>query len=387
MRAALQHAAVGLLLASTGALGNAQAVAAASPASAASAAVDASGSAKKSPFTLQGDKEPNEPAWQSPANVDLTRNEGKTTGTLDGYLTYKPDSWQLSKLHPGCYADTTGASLSAYWHKDTDSSSLKNDRGVELKWSATVDNSAFHVIKKTIENLCAKDGVTTDKVRDATDKLTTGKPGPGSDEMDEDRHVWNWGWSADVQLGKTLTATDTTSSPSTPKTYYDKDKNRETLTLGGYYKLNLVPTPVGGPPPHGSGYFPAVGYLQGTTGLYSDDATGGSGPTGRLSGGLAKLTLTAYPLGLETSMRIGSKPLVPSITATAQVERDFWGSGSRSKSTYRLYSGGITLAYGKGGKSDGNIIPSLTLDRSTGADLLTGRATAAKTELTFGLTF
>ena len=52
-----------------------------------------------------------------------------------------------------------------------------------------------------------------------------------------------------------------------------------------------------------------------------------------------------------------------------------------------IYSVGLTIEAGAYGKSNGQLIPSLTLARSTGADLLKGRANSAKTELTFGLTF
>lgn len=370
----------GLVQAQTGALASAPGGAAPIEVVAASGAA-----AVDSPFTLQGDKSPTKTPWTEPASINLTRSQGKTVGTFDGYLTWTPPLPEGWTTPSDCVAGKSGIAVSAYWHKDTDTNSLKDDRGIELKYSTTVNSNAFSDIAADMKTVCAKPGVTKDEAHAAAAAAMARQNEIGTAGGND----WNWGWSAGVQGGKTLTATNPKSSPSTPKTYYDKDKDRETATIGGYYGFILGLPPLPGPDGQDakSSTLPKVAYAKWTAGLYSDNATGGQGPSGRLSGAQVSLTGTIYPVGLETTWAIGTKSLVPSFSAAAQVEKDVTATGSRPKSTYRLYSVGMTIEATKGGKSNGDIVPSLTLKRSTGADLLTGRANSAKTELSFGLTF
>ena len=384
MSPSLVRAACVLLLATAAELARAQdATPPKAPAPAPAAAASAPG--HKSQISLQGDKSPTDTPWTQPATLDLTRSEGKTVGTFDGYLTWKPALLENIAKPSDCLPGQSALAISAYWHKDTDPDSLKNDRGLELQYSSTLWSNSFADIAQAIKAVCAKPGVTPEEAHaayaDARDANNLVNFGSGKD--------WNWGWSADVQVGKTLTASNPTSSASTPKTYFDKDKDRETIALGGYvgFQFGLPPLPASDQQDAKNVPEPQVAFLKWKTSVYSDDASGGQGPSGRLSGVQASVAGTWYPLGVETAWKVGGKSLVPSLTASAQVEKDVTSTGSRPQSTYRLYSMGLTIEAGAAGKSDGHIVPSLTLQRSAGADLLKGRANSAKTELTFGLTF
>ncbi len=339
-----------------------------------------------SPFTLQGEKAPTDTPWTEPAKINLTREEGKTVGAFDGYLTWKPELLENMSKPSLCLVGKTALTFSAYLHKDTDPTSLKNDRGIEVKYSKVMDSNGFEGIAASMKEVCANPAATQDEIRNAYNAAVDMQNAPGVAIGDD----WNWSWEAGIRGGKTLTANDPTSSPSTPKSYYDKTVNRETILVSGYRGFSfglLPPLPAPGKQTAKDSAQPKVVFMNWTAGAYSDDARGGQGKSGRLSGLQANLTGSLYFLGLDTIFKIGSKSMVPSLVASAQVEKDVTSSGSRPQSTYRLYSAGLTIEVGPSGTSNGEMIPSLTLKRSTGADLLTGRANSAKTELTFGLTF
>ena len=94
------------------------------------------------------------------------------------------------------------------------------------------------------------------------------------------------------------------------------------------------------------------------------------------------------PFGIDPTAefnRFGGLGFVPTFRAAAQFEKDAAASGLRVKDTYKLYTLEISLAFSK--LSGNDIVPTLNLARTVGADLLTGRARTSKTELSLGLTF
>lgn len=285
-------------------------------------------------LTLAGEDAPTDPPWEKPATLDYVRSNGTASSTIDAQLDYKTDS--LKRSSEG--AVRSGFTFGAYVHKDTAAESPKNDRGVSAGFSR------FLVPDRgcPFDTLC--------------DMLM----------------------SAKLKFGKSLQeVTDSAGVITHP----DKTKDRETVLLSGYFEPRFST------PDKASPRFPKL-FFTADTGLYSDHASGSGKGNGRLSGGLVDIGINLAPVGIDPeSNTYGSLTMIPLVYATAKVEKDFADSGDRKQSTYRLYSVGVTLTFGKVNDDPNTIVPSLNIERSTGADLLTGRARAAKTEIAFGLSF
>lgn len=280
-------------------------------------------------LTLQADSAPNEEPWTAPATINYVHTNGSTTGSIDAALDY---SYTLKNPDDGTFWGKKWMfDIGPYVHRNTDPSALKNDRGVSLSasWHGNVD-------KKVTEQRLA---------------LTV---------------------SGSAAWGKTLVvAADGNGNP----TRSDDNTDRETLTADLYWHPAF---------PQGSLFFDAG------LGLYSDHTSGGAADSdGRLSGTTGSIGANWAILGYEpVSVPGWSLAVVPTLTALAQVEKDSSASGGRAKGTYHLWSVAAGLAFASLAQGDHpHAIPSLSLSRSSGSDLLTGRPRSALTEITLGLTF
>lgn len=290
-------------------------------------------------LTLAADDPPTEPPWEKPATLAYMRNgDGTSAATIDAVLRYKVSTLSASDAS----ATKTVYAFGAYVHRDTDDSAPKNDRGVQASYGQTL-----------VPDLANSAG------------------------------VFSLNWQAKVSVGKTLQAFKDASGASA---HADRDKDRETLMLGGYFQPAISGTP---PRPGTADRPPMVMFFDYGTGLYSDHSRGGSGKgVGRLSGAMLALGANFAPLGLDpTFNKLGSLGVVPTLRLSAQVQRDSSGSGDREKATRKLYTAELSFAFAKVGTGSGVAVPSLNISRSTGADVLTGRPESSKTEISLGLTF
>jgi len=185
------------------------------------------------------------------------------------------------------------------------------------------------------------------------------------------------GYSLKASTGKGLVEI---VQPAGTKTQVEKTKNRFVLSLGGYLQPQKSGTPE-------VGKVSAIIFFDGGPSLYFDESRGnGLSGTGLVGGAALSLGFNYAPLGLEP-VAISGLTMIPTMRLAAQTQHDFSASGSRVKSSRNLYRLEINLLFAQPDGTTNKLVPSLQLSRSVGADLLTGRAQTAKTELTFGLTF
>lgn len=302
---------------------------------AAAALAACSGAFADSQLTLQADSAPGAQPWTQPATLDYVRSNGTTTASIDAALDFTYSTTNASKKR--VFDDYTWFfEAGPYVHKNTNPSALKNDRGISLSTSWVAPFSRAFSVERMTATI-----------------------------------------QAQVQWGKTLVVGQDASGAQTRN---DDNTDRETLTA------NLF-------------FHPYVDegrddlFFNALVGEYSDHTSGGAAASvGRLSGSEASINANWAPLGLEPRALPGlSLSVVPTLVASGQVEKDASASGSRTKGTYHLWSvsAGLSFASLSTRSSSGALhpVPSLSLQRSSGADLLTGRARSAQTELTLGLTF
>ncbi|MEO6273195.1 MAG: hypothetical protein ABIP34_08345 [Rhodoferax sp.] len=294
-------------------------------------------------LSLAADDAPVDPLWKHPATVSYVKNGDGTSNTkIDAVIRYK---WLLTATGDTKTASQSSYSLAGYTHHDNNGAKPRDDRGISAGFSQTFipefDNSA----------------------------------GPRSVTL-----------NAKLSVGNTL---EEFKSPAGIPLREDRTKDRQLVQVTGYYQ-----TPLSGTPPDSSAALPTlfsgqrqVLYFLGNLGAYSDHSSGGNGDgTGRLSGGVASIDANWAPFGIDPAgLRLAGLGFVPTARLAAQVQHDAHSSGSRKKDTYRLYTVGISLAFTK--LDAGTLVPTLTLQRSIGADILAGRPDTAKTEIAFGLTF
>lgn len=284
-------------------------------------------------LTLRAADAPVNTPWKEPANLAVTREGGSNTATADLVLAYQSEV-QVSRNAK--FARNGSYSAGLYLHRDSTSSAPKNDRGLSLGYAGLL-------------------------VPDF------GNAGP----------VGSLGYSVKVSAGNSLVEVEAAAGV---KSWVDKTKTRLVLALGGY-----VQPAIGGNPQ--KGVVPSILYFDGGPALYVDQSRGnGVKGTGRLTGAQFKLGANYAPLGLEPTL-VAGLVMVPTIRLAAQAQRDFSATESRTQQTRKLYSLELNLLLARPDDEDGKFVPSLQLARSVGADLLTGRSEAAKTELLLGLTF
>ena len=290
-----------------------------------------------SQLTLQADSAPGAQPWTQPATLDYVRSNGTTTASIDAVLDFSYSSLNASKRR--VFDDYTWFfEAGPYVHKNTDPSALKDDRGISLSTSWVAPFSKAFSMERMTATI-----------------------------------------QAQVQWGKTLVVgQDATGA----QTRADDNTDRETLTANLYFHpyVNKGRDDL---------------FFNALVGEYSDHTSGGAAASdGRLTGSEASINANWAPMGLEPTPMPGlSLSVVPTLTASGQVEKDYSASGSRTKGTYHLWSVSAGLSFAslsEGTRSTSaalHPVPSLSLQRSSGADLLTGRARSAQTELTLGLTF
>jgi hypothetical protein len=290
-------------------------------------------------WKLAGDKQPAEPGlWQQPATLSWTRENGDTTGTMDADLRY------VLKTGPTTTARGWAAlsySAGAYVHRDQAGSKPKNDRGFSVGVARSL---RFGLADPTQDNSYAN----LKKIDFLNLSLT-------------------------AKFGKTMVSDkDAAGNP----TSFDK-KSARLLALADYYRLPKIPDVERSP----DFQFNLAG------GAYHDRLSGVGGKSGNLTGLLARARVDVAFLGLDPSAVRISEGLgfTPTAYAAAQVEKDLADSGDRKKDRYTLYTLGLALNFARLDSS--GLVPSLSLERSTGADLLTGRAKTGKTTLALGLAF
>jgi hypothetical protein len=303
---------------------------------------------------LTADSAPTDKPWTAPATINLIRDSnGSNTGTVDAVFTYSsmkeslirgaraPDITKLNgeTIHKNSLSDSIWVNqlgLSAYIHYDSTESAPKNDRGLSLNYGGTYI--------------------------------------PGSPDI---RSVMNIGIAASLSGGSTLAEVTTTNGD---KDHRNRNSDRETLYLTGYFQ----------PAESSKSIFAeaATSFYHANAGIYSDHLSGGDGTgTGRLTGSLVSIDANFAPWGLEPRQISKGLNCVPLLQLAAQREQDHSSSGSREKSTYKLYTATFSLAFGRVGSRSSGFVPSLNLSRSVGADLLTSTPYQRKTMLSLGLTY
>lgn len=289
---------------------------------------------------LAGDDPPTDPLWKKPATVSYTRNgDGTSTSAIDGVLRYKG---VLDAAPTWNGARQTNYNAGVYVHRNSSSSAPKNDRGVSL-----VLGEAY------------------------------------VPDLPNDKGVLSFNLQGKLTYGKSL---QESKDAAGNKVYNDKTKDRTIVKLGGYYQ----PAKSGVTPRPGTDDRPTFDmYFDGALGLYSDNSRGGDGKgNGRVTGTLVSLSANFAPFGLDPAFnKFGTIGFVPTFQFSAQRQKDTSAGRERITESRTLYSAGVTFSFAKLDEPTQTIVPSLSLTRSVGADLLVGRADTAKTELTFGLSF
>ena len=86
-------------------------------------------------YSLAADDPPGEQPWKQPATVSYVRQgDGKSSGTVDAVFRFK----SLKIDEGGAAPSQSNWAYGFYWHKDTDSDSKRNDRGVDLSYSRLI---------------------------------------------------------------------------------------------------------------------------------------------------------------------------------------------------------------------------------------------------------
>ncbi|MFT7772312.1 hypothetical protein [Roseateles sp.] len=287
-------------------------------------------------ISLKAADAPVDTPWTQPASISLVREKGINTVTADVVLKYQSERkrWDSPK-----YAADGSYGIGVYLHRDNTVDAQKNDRGITASYSGLV-----------APNMAADGGVAS------------------------------LAYSLKASTGKGLVEVEPV--PGT-KTMADKTKNRIVATLGGFYQpgFGRGATPK-------QGVQPGIFFIDGGINMYLDESRGNNVPgTGRLTGASAKLALNYAPFGLEPMEPTKGLAMVPTLRLAAQTQHDLSASGSRIKANRNLYTADFALLFAKPDTDPKQLVPTLTLSRSVGADVLVGRKQSAKTELTFGVSF
>jgi len=288
-------------------------------------------------ISLSADEAPVDPPWTQPANLSLIREKGTNTITADFVLKYRTVEQTRGDA---TYAKKGSYAIGVYLHRDNTADAQKNDRGIQVSYSGLL----------------------------APDWNNAGA-------------VVSLGYSIKASTGKGLVEVE--PSPGA-KALVDKTKNRIVVGLGGYVQPSFAPGSVSPK----TGVQPSIFFVDGGPSLYLDESRGeGVAGTGRLSGVALKLGLNFAPFGLEPLEPMSGLAVIPTFRVSAQTQHDISASGSRTKANRNLYNIEIALLFAKPETAVKKLVPSLTLSRSVGSDVLVGRKQSAKTELTFGVTF
>lgn len=285
--------------------------------------------------SLVGEEAPALKPWEDGASISFKSVDGKTTAIADGvlkieYLRYAEglNGFSRTSISPGLYL-----------HRNTDSSKPSHDRGVSLSVG----------------------GLWVDK-------------GPASGAST------SWGWLLDARAGKKLVTDDTAGV----LTQYDKNSAR--VVAGGQYVY--VGAISKGLDPKNPDMPVFRWFVTGSAKVYADRVSGGPGPSGTVGGTEFGIRADIAPFGINpAAVKVFSKSLgvVPTLGVFIQRQNDFSSSGSRSEGARTLSGVKVQLAFAQ---LDGSgPVPGLALERSTGAELLTGRPRSGVTKLSLTLKY
>jgi hypothetical protein len=282
--------------------------------------------------SLRADDSPASKPWDEGASLAVNTVNGNTSVIADAVLS-------LEKINH--VANDQGFSRTyfgpgLYLHRNSDSAKPTNDRGVSFK------GGGFFV------NAGSAGGPRT-----------------------------SWGWNAEARFGQK----QITENANGLTTQFDKNNSR--FTLGGEYvyapAVSGVPTP---------GVAKAFWFVTGAARVYVDRLTGGSGPQGQLSGTELSARVDVAPWGINPeNLKVGGTGLgvVPSIGIFARFQNDLGATGDRVRDHRSLY--GIKLNLGFSQLDSNGPVPGLSLERSVGSDILTGRPESGITKLLLTLKY
>lgn len=287
---------------------------------------------------LSQEAAPTSKPWDKPATILWTSEDGTKSASIDAALSYKWD--ELGNVLPFS-ALKSSVTAGLYAHRNTAKAKETNDRGGKLTYTAP---------------------------------FAGGSGEPSGHEV-----------SASLKVGRRLIIKRDDAGAELSRG--DQRTDSEMLFFTGFrqWAIKSVKGPNTDPtkPSRDQTFF--VDYKAG---LYSDRGYGPKTDDGRLTGAQVGLTFHWFPVGVDApSNKIGQVGYVPQLYVGAQVQHDLADSGQRVKDSYKLYTVGINVDFGKLSKSYGELVPSLSLERSVGADLIEGRSNSGLTQLTFGLTF
>lgn len=290
-------------------------------------------------WTLAGDREPSEAQlWQSPATLSYLRQDGNTSASIDADLRYAYRAGATAQPHG--WASTTWSG-GGYIHRQTDDDAPRNDRGVSLGFDRSY---RFGAVDPTETDAAASvDGIKFLNVS------LTGK------------------------AGRTRVYADGDAAGAV-----DDDKDSTRLMASADYVVIPKTRDVPGA---------ADIQVRAGVGAYHDRLSGDGARSGSLGGvsGLFRVDVAIWGLDpnyLRVSEGLG---FAPTVYVAAQVQKDLVDSGDRQRGRHTLYKAGIRFNFAKLGA--GHLVPSLTLERSTGEDILTGREKTGKTSLALGIAF
>ncbi|MFC3685987.1 hypothetical protein [Hydrogenophaga luteola] len=268
--------------------------------------------------------------WEDGATLAVSSVDGQTVAVADAVFKLERVTDTMSAN--GFVRQTWGPGL--YLSRNSDPAKRTNDRGVKFSYGGLwVDN------------------------------------GPASGART------SWGWAVDLKAGKKLSS----ETVAGQKVWFDRDSTR--LTGGGQFV-----------------YAPSLGRLDpnnlnrlnhfytASTRLYVDRASGGSAVSGRVSGVEVGLRADVAPFGLEPLALLGSNlAVVPTAGVWAQYQNDLSASGGRAKDERQLF--GVKLGFSFSRPDSEGVVPGISLERTVGSDLLTGRSPSGVTKLVLSLKY
>jgi hypothetical protein len=280
--------------------------------------------------SLSADEPPAIKPWEDGASIAWSSTNGTSTVVADAVL--KLERIADRSTPTGFVRETWGPGV--YLHRNTDPAKQANDRGFKFSYGGLwFDNGRASGARKS------------------------------------------WGWAVDAKAGKKLTS----ETVANQKVWFDKNSAR--ATAGGQYVYvpslgeldpnNVVPK--------------AYKFLTGTARLYADRVSGGSGISGNVAGLEVGVRVDVAPWGLHPVSLTTALGVVPTLGLWAQYQSDFRSSGGRVKEERPLFGVKLQLLFSQ--LDSEGFVPGLSLERTIGGDVLTGREKSGVTKLVLSLKY
>ncbi|WP_428503058.1 hypothetical protein [Roseateles sp.] len=284
--------------------------------------------------SLLADEAPAQKPWEDGATFAYKSVDGKASAIADA--VFKLERIEDRKVTGGFSRVSWGPGV--YVHRNSDAAKPNNDRGLML----------------SVAGLWFDDG-----------------PADGARK--------SWSWSVEAKGGRKLTTEDVAGK----KAYYDKDSRR--VTAGGQF----VYAPSAGQLDPSNLKQQAFMFFTASAKLYLDRVSGGvTSASGRITGVEAMARFDIAPLGLDPSVTKVNKTglgFVPSFAVWGQRQQDFSASGARARENRNLWGAKAQMTFSQ---LDGSgVVPALSLERTKGADLLTGREDSDVTKLSLTIKY